>query len=293
MKHLFLLLAILLISIPSLSLASDAQWRDPDSITNSQSAPPLVSKKAVMPYNEESTDIDIELIDSELKARNAKEDKSLPNEKYKKKVPQITKPKAGVSEISEVEVSNPSTNIELATFAGGCFWCMEQPFDDIDGVISTTAGYTGGESKNPTYEEVSSGRSGHYEAVQIAYDPNKVSYAELLKTYWKNVDPTNGNGQFCDIGPQYKPVIFYHNEEQKEAVYKSMQDVQDIGFTQSLKVEMLPLKTFHPAEEYHQDYYKKNPLLFSVYKQRCGREKRLHDVWREKDLEKKLPNNVQ
>jgi peptide-methionine (S)-S-oxide reductase len=283
MKKYFLLIAILFSTYTPASYAqvSASEWTNPDTLENVE--PPALTF-------DESNDIDIELIDSELKQRNARED-SL---KRTKKQPNITsdKHKASVIEITEAD-ENLSPNFETATFAGGCFWCMEQPFDDIEGVISTTSGYTGGETKNPTYEEVSSGKTGHYEAVQLVFDPNKVSFAELLKVYWKNIDPMNGDGQFCDIGTQYKPAIFYHDEGQKAAIYESLQHIAELGFQQSLKVDTQQLKTFYPAEEYHQDYYKKNPLLYNVYKQRCGREKRLHEVWRGKDFEKKLQNNLQ
>ena len=168
-----------------------------------------------------------------------------------------------------------------ATFAGGCFWCMEAPFDKIKGVISTTSGYTGGHTKNPTYEEVSHGGTGHAEAVQIVYDPNKVSYAKLLGVFWHNVDPTNAHGQFCDNGDQYRSEIFYHNEAQHRQAVSSEQELEKHKpFAGAIVTKIVPATTFYPAEDYHQDYYLKNPLRYRYYRFLCGRDQRLEELWK-------------
>lgn len=168
---------------------------------------------------------------------------------------------------------------EYATFASGCFWCTQHDFDQIKGVISTTAGYTGGEKVNPSYEEVSSGGSGHIESLQVKYNPKVVSYQELLDFYWHNVDPTRNDGQFCDKGSQYRPVIFYHNENQKELAEKSKKQLIAANQIHPILVEILPAKTFYLAEEYHQSFYKKNPLRYKFYRYRCGRDARLKEIW--------------
>ncbi len=168
---------------------------------------------------------------------------------------------------------------DVAIFAGGCFWCMEPPFDKLDGVISTTSGYTGGTLENPTYKKTSSGKTGHYEAVQIEYDPNKVSYQRLLDVYWMNVDPFDARGQFCDKGPQYRAAVFTRNEKEKELATKSKQVLQEkLKGKATIVTEILPAKEFYPAEDYHQDYYKKNPVRYKYYRFGCGRDKRLKQV---------------
>ena len=172
------------------------------------------------------------------------------------------------------------SRIETATFAGGCFWCMEPPFDKLDGVLSTISGYTGGHTVNPTYKQVSSGTTGHIEVVQIKYDAEKISYSDLLKVYWKNVDPTRSDGQFCDKGEQYRPAIFYHNDEQQRlAMQSSEQVMENKPFAGSVKVEIIEASSFYAAEEYHQDYYLKNPIRYRYYRYSCGRDKRLEEVW--------------
>lgn len=159
-----------------------------------------------------------------------------------------------------------------ATFAGGCFWCMQGPFDFLEGVISTKAGYTGGNRENPTYEEVSTGVTGHAEAVEVTYDPQKISYEELLEVFWRNIDPTTKNQQFADRGSQYRTAIFYHNEKQKELAEKSKFELERSGkFDKPIVTEILPATNFYPAEDYHQDYYKKNPFRYEMYKQGSGR----------------------
>ena len=165
----------------------------------------------------------------------------------------------------------------LATFAGGCFWCMEAPFDDVKGVISTTSGFTGGQTKNPTYEEVSSGKTGHCETLEIEFDPSKVTYEHLLQVYWHNIDPTQANGQFCDHGNQYRPEIFYHDEEQKRLAEASAKEVEKKFGTVTVQIE--PAATFYPAEEYHQDFYIKNPERYHEYRNGCGRDRRLKELW--------------
>jgi peptide-methionine (S)-S-oxide reductase len=165
-----------------------------------------------------------------------------------------------------------------AVFAGGCFWCMEKPFDALEGVVSTTSGYAGGHVEDPTYKQVSAGGTGHAEALRVVYDPSKVSYEELLYVYWRNVDPLDGQGQFCDRGPSYRPVIFYESKEQRKLAVRSRDQVARI-LGKSVEVEIEPIDAFYPAEEYHQDYYEKNSIRYWYYRKRCGRDARLEDVW--------------
>lgn len=166
-----------------------------------------------------------------------------------------------------------------ATFAGGCFWCMEPPYDAIDGVISTTSGYTGGSTNNPSYEEVSSGATGHAEAVLVIYDPAKVSYEKLLVTFWHNVDPLVTNRQFCDIGSQYRTAIFYHDEHQRKLAEESKRALEQGMFKRPLATEIVAAGRFYPAEEYHQNYYQRNPLRYKYYRFGCGRDQRLKEIW--------------
>ena len=169
-----------------------------------------------------------------------------------------------------------------ATFAGGCFWCMEPPFDELPGVVSTTSGYTGGQTKNPTYEEVSAGRTGHAEVVEVVYDPAKISYEQLLNVFWQNIDPVTPNRQFCDVGSQYRSAIFYHGDDQKLLAEKSKRAIENSGrFDKPIATEIHPAGPFYRAEEYHQDYYKKNPIRFNFYKFTCGRARRLAELWGE------------
>ncbi len=171
-----------------------------------------------------------------------------------------------------------SAQTAKATFAGGCFWCMEPPFDELDGVISTTSGYIAGKTKKPTYEQVSSGTTGHTEALQVVYDPKKITYDKLLEVFWRNIDPLAANGQFCDLGSQYRSGIFYHDGNQKSAAEKSKKSIQT-RFKQSVATEITAATVFYPAEDYHQDYYKKNPLRYKLYSHGCGRAQRLEEVW--------------
>ena len=172
-------------------------------------------------------------------------------------------------------------SLETATFAGGCFWCMEPPFDKIDGVVRTTSGYTGGHTKNPTYEEVSAGFTGHAESIEVVYDPAKVSYEELLEVFWKNIDPVATDRQFCDVGTQYRSAIFTHDDAQRAAAEASKKKLEDSGALKGAKVatEIVAATTFYPAEEYHQDYYVKNPLRYKYYRWGCGRDQRLEEIW--------------
>lgn len=169
----------------------------------------------------------------------------------------------------------------LATFAGGCFWCMEHPFDSLPGVISVTSGYTGGHKQHPTYHEVSSGVTGHAEAVQVAYDPALIGYEKLLDVYWHNIDPTTPNRQFCDVGSQYRPEIFYHSEDQKRLALASRERLaREKGW--DIVVKITPAQAFYAAEEYHQHYYRKNPIRYRFYRYNCGRDQRLAELWGEK-----------
>jgi peptide-methionine (S)-S-oxide reductase len=167
-----------------------------------------------------------------------------------------------------------------ATFAGGCFWCMEPPYDKLPGVVSTTSGYMGGKTKNPTYESISSGTTGHAEVVQVEYDPSKVSYATLLEVFWRNIDPTQRDGQFCDSGSQYRTAIFYHNDEQKRVAEASKAALQKHKpFKGEIVTELTAAPEFYRAEEYHQDFYKKNPTRYKIYRAGCGRDARLQALW--------------
>jgi peptide-methionine (S)-S-oxide reductase len=168
----------------------------------------------------------------------------------------------------------------IAIFAGGCFWCMEHPFDELDGVISTTSGYTGGHVANPTYHQVSSGTTGHAEAVQVVYDPAKVGYDKLLEVFWHNVDPLDAGGQFCDRGSQYRTGIFYTTEEQRRLAEASKKALEDSGrLPAPIVTEIVEAGPFYPAEDYHQDYYKTNPVRYKFYRFTCGRDQRLEEVW--------------
>jgi peptide-methionine (S)-S-oxide reductase len=166
----------------------------------------------------------------------------------------------------------------VATFAGGCFWCMEPPFDKLDGVISTTSGYSGGHQDNPTYKQVSAGRTGHTEVIQIVYDPDKITYQQLLETFWVNIDPLTANAQFCDRGSQYRSGIFYHDPEQKKLAEASAKAIQAM-FDKPVVTEITEFSKFYPAEDYHQDYYTKNPVRYNYYRWGCGRDKRLEELW--------------
>ena len=175
--------------------------------------------------------------------------------------------------------------LEKATFAGGCFWCMESPFEELDGVKDVIAGYTGGHKENPTYGEVSSGRTGHLEAVQVTYDPSKITYNKLLDVFWQQIDPTDPSGQFADKGSQYKTAIFYHSEEQKHLAEESKKQLEESRkFDKQVVTEILAASTFYKAEDYHQDYYKACPIKYNAYKKGSGRAKFIKDEWSDKML---------
>jgi peptide-methionine (S)-S-oxide reductase len=184
------------------------------------------------------------------------------------------------AETGKVPQTAETKKLAKATFAGGCFWCMEPPFDELKGVISTTSGYTGGHQPNPTYKEVSAGNTGHTEAVEIVFDPAQISYAELLKVFWRNIDPMTANRQFCDIGSQYRSGIFYHDDEQKRLAEASKQELEQSGrLPRPIVTEIVPASEFYVAEEYHQDYYQKNPLRYKFYRYSCGRDQVLEQIW--------------
>jgi len=175
---------------------------------------------------------------------------------------------------------NAQARVETATFAGGCFWCMESPFEKMNGVIEVIAGYTGGHKANPTYEEVSSGTTGHVEAIQVKYDPSKVTYSQLLDVFWHQIDPTDSGGQFVDRGSQYRSVIFYNTEEQKRIAEQSKQALEKSGrFDKPIATEIIKATTFYKAEAYHQDYYKKNPIRYKYYRFNSGRDQFLKKEW--------------
>jgi peptide methionine sulfoxide reductase msrA/msrB len=172
------------------------------------------------------------------------------------------------------------TKYEVATFAGGCFWCTESDFEKLEGVVEVVSGYTGGKQPDPTYQAVAAGRTGHAEAVQVFYDPSKVTYQELLDVYWRGVDPTDAGGQFVDRGTQYRPAIFYHNETQKKLAEASKSELARSGrFSKPIVAQIVKFSTFYNAEDYHQDYYKKNPLRYKTYRYGSGRDQFLAQVW--------------
>ena len=173
-----------------------------------------------------------------------------------------------------------NSKFEKATFAGGCFWCMQHPYDELKGVVSTTVGYTGGHRDNPTYEEVCAGETGHAEAIEILYDPTQINYSELLNVFWKNIDPTTLNKQFTDIGTQYRTAVFYHSEKQKQSAESSKEEMERSGiYDNPIVTEITPASTFYRAEDYHQKYYEKCPVRYKMYKSGSGREQYLENVW--------------
>lgn len=167
-----------------------------------------------------------------------------------------------------------------ATFAGGCFWCMEHPFDQLEGVISVTSGYTGGDTKDPTYEEVSAGGTGHAESVEVVYDPARIGYAKLLDVFWHNIDPLTPDAQFCDHGHQYRTAIFFHDSTERRLAEESKRRLEAAGrFTQPIVTEIAAAGPFYAAEAYHQHYYRKNPIRYKFYRWNCGRDRRLKELW--------------
>lgn len=181
------------------------------------------------------------------------------------------------------EVFADSTSHERAVFAAGCFWCIEPAFDKVDGVLKTTVGYTGGHTDNPTYKQIGTGATGHVEAIEVVFDPQKVTYESLLEVFWNNVDPTTPNRQFCDVGSQYRPEIFVKDKEQRSAAENSKATREKTKtFSAPIIVPITDASKFYPAEEYHQDYYKKNPDHYKRYRRGCGRDVRLKQLWGEK-----------
>ena len=175
-----------------------------------------------------------------------------------------------------------SEKTETATFAGGCFWCMQPPFESLPGVISTTVGYTGGHTKDPTYEEVSAGGTGHAESVEIVFDPARIRYEQLLDVFWHNIDPVSAEGQFCDRGHQYRSAIFYRGEEQRRLAEESRQRLDESKrFDRPIVTEIVAASAFYPAVEYHQKYHEKNPARYAFYRWNCGRDQRLRALWGE------------
>jgi peptide-methionine (S)-S-oxide reductase len=169
-----------------------------------------------------------------------------------------------------------------AIFAGGCFWCMEPPFDALDGVLSTTSGYVGGDLANPTYEQVSAGGTGHAEAVKVVYDPDRIDYRDLLEVFWRNIDPLTADAQFCDHGSQYRSAIFYLSDAQRALAEASKRELEASGrFDAPIVTEIVAADAFYPAEDYHQDYYRNNPLRYKFYRYGCGRDQRLEALWGE------------
>lgn len=188
-------------------------------------------------------------------------------------------PPGGAGESGEAKSTGATA---YATFAGGCFWCLEPPYDKVDGVSETISGYIGGAVESPTYRQVSSGSTGHAEAVRITYDPARVSYEELLDIFWRNIDPTTRDRQFCDRGSQYRPAIFYHDDAQKAAALASLERVERTKtFDAPIRTEIVAATRFWPAEDYHQDYYLKNPVRYKFYRYNCGRDQRLEELWGE------------
>ena len=194
-----------------------------------------------------------------------------------------TAQKVDVKKMTSTDNQLTHSRMGIATFAGGCFWCTEADFDKLPGVISTTSGYIGGTIVNPTYQQVSSGKTGHIEAVQVLFDPNKTDFAKLLAAYWPTIDPLTPNGQFCDRGLQYRSAIFYYDSDQKKQAETSKVELDASGrFNQPIVTEIWPATKFYPAEEYHQDYYVKNPIRYAFYRSGCGRDERLEEVWGKK-----------
>jgi peptide-methionine (S)-S-oxide reductase len=182
--------------------------------------------------------------------------------------------------LSSVNAQSRDPARAVAIFAGGCFWCMEPPFDKLEGVLATTSGYIGGTKADPTYEQVTSGRTGHYEALQVEYDPARVSYERLLDVFWRNIDPLDATGQFCDKGPQYRSAIFAIDDNQRAAAEASKAALDKSGkLPGRIVTEILPAAKFYPAEAYHQDYYRKNSTAYTYYRWSCGRDKRLERLW--------------
>lgn len=178
--------------------------------------------------------------------------------------------------------AQPAEELARATFAGGCFWCMEPPYDKLDGVVETVSGFSGGHVVNPSYNAVVSGGTGHIEVVQVVYDPSVVSYERLLEVFWRNIDPFQSDGQFCDRGPMYRSAIFVKNEEERQAAEASRDAVAALGLSdRPVDTRILDFEAFYPAEDYHQNYYIENQVRYTYYRWRCGRDQRLEELWGE------------
>ncbi|MYE12695.1 MAG: peptide-methionine (S)-S-oxide reductase MsrA [Gammaproteobacteria bacterium] len=173
---------------------------------------------------------------------------------------------------------NPSAEEAAAVFAGGCFWCMEPPYDQLPGVLDTTSGYSGGHTRTPTYQQVTAGGTGHYEVVRVTYDPDRISYDELLAVFWRNIDPFDDRGQFCDRGSSYRAAVFFGSEAERELAEAAKADIET-RFGRTVVTGILPAAPFYAAEGYHQNYYTENPLRYRYYRYRCGRDERLRQVW--------------
>lgn len=184
--------------------------------------------------------------------------------------------------LSFSSTASEGTHEASAIFAGGCFWCMEPPYDKLPGVKSTISGYSGGHKKNPHYKEVSSGSTGHYEVLQVSYDPGQVSYQQLLEVFWRNIDPLDATGQFCDKGQQYQSAIFYSDENERLLAQQSIAEITE-KLGKPIATKLLPAADFYPAEDYHQDYYLKNPRRYKFYRWNCGRDQRLQELWGSSD----------
>ena len=184
--------------------------------------------------------------------------------------------------VSGLAMAQQASELARATFAGGCFWCMEPPYDKLDGVVETISGFSGGHVKNPSYDAVVRGGTGHIEVVQVVYDPSVVSYGELLDVFWRNIDPFQANGQFCDIGPMYRSAIFVNNEQERRAAEASRDDIAALGLSdRPIDTRILDFEAFYPAEGYHQNYYSENPVRYTYYRWSCGRDQRLEELWGE------------
>jgi peptide-methionine (S)-S-oxide reductase len=177
--------------------------------------------------------------------------------------------------------ATPPAKTATTIVAGGCFWCVEADFEKLPGVLAAESGYIGGKTPNPTYEQVSAGGTGHTEGVRITYDPAVVSYPQLLAHFWKNVDPTVKDRQFCDVGSQYRSALFYQNDYEKKAIEASKDAILKAGGIKKIYTEVAPTTAFYPAEQYHQDYYKKNPVRYKFYRSSCGRDQRLAEIWQQ------------
>jgi methionine-S-sulfoxide reductase len=185
-----------------------------------------------------------------------------------------------ITNITQAADTAGKPHYKSAILAGGCFWCIESDFEKLDGVVDAVSGYTGGHTKNPSYKQVSAGQSGHIESIEVTYDPNVISYAQILDYFWRHIDPTRDDGQFCDRGPQYRPAIFYKNDEEKQTILESAKNIEkNKPFSEPLKVEYIKAQTFYLAEDYHQDYFIKNPLRYKYYRYSCGRDARVESLW--------------